>query len=242
VSGILIALTSQYALTYIGKVTGRAIAHSRLTAEKRREQLIEVAVELFSRKGFKGTTTREIAAAAGVTEAIIFRHFETKEQLYTAIIDQKVSSAGRASWLAAVRRAMKNDDDEAVIRQLVGAIIQMHKDNSQFERFMAYAALEGNETALLHMRQVTASIVDEFRSYFQRRQEQGQLCPVGPDAALMAIAGMAQNYALGKYVHGHKDFCISDAQALESFTRIAMYGLAIGQVRPGHLKKTGAKR
>jgi TetR/AcrR family transcriptional regulator len=34
---------------------------------------------LFSKKGFRGTTTKEIAQAAGVSEAIIFRHFETKE-------------------------------------------------------------------------------------------------------------------------------------------------------------------
>ena len=68
---------------------------TRLSAGERREQLIQVAVDLFSRKGFKGTTTREIAAAAGVTEAIIFRHFETKEQLYTAIIDRRLNSGRR---------------------------------------------------------------------------------------------------------------------------------------------------
>jgi len=46
-----------------------------------------------------------------------------------------------------------------------------------------------------------------------------------PDVALTAIAGMAQNYALGKYVHELKEQCLSDEQAVESFTRIAMDGL-----------------
>ena len=56
----------------------------RLTAPDRRRQLIEAAMDLFSRKGFAGTTTKEIALAAGVSEAIIFRHFATKRDLYTA--------------------------------------------------------------------------------------------------------------------------------------------------------------
>jgi TetR/AcrR family transcriptional regulator len=58
----------------------------RMAAEDRREQIIEVAVRLFSQKGFRGATTREIATAAGVNEAIIFRHFSTKSDLYAAII------------------------------------------------------------------------------------------------------------------------------------------------------------
>lgn len=199
----------------------------RLSAGKRREQLIQVAADLFSRKGFNGTTTREIAAAAGVTEAIIFRHFETKEQLYTAIIDRRLKSPDTAEWVAGLRAAMDRDDDEAVIRQLINAIILAHKNDPKFERLMLYAALEGNGIALRHMRQVAASIVDLYRKYFLRRQKQGCLRPCVPDAALMAIVGMARSYALGKYVHEIKEQCLSDEQALESFTRIAMDGLRV---------------
>ena len=203
----------------------------RLSAGERREQLIQVAVDLFSRKGFNGTTTREIAAAAGVTEAIIFRHFETKEQLYTAIIDQKVNSPITAEWIADLRTAMNRDDDEAVIRQLIRAIILTHKTDPKFERLMLYAALEGNEIALLYMRQMTGAIVDEFRNYFARRQDQGCLYPLGPEAALIAIVGMARSFALGKYVHALKEHCLSDEQALDSFTQIAMNGLCMKEAR-----------
>ena len=60
-----------------------------MAGEKRRLQILSVAVRLFSQRGFRGTTTKEIAHAAGVSEAIIFRHFATKDDLYTAIIDLK---------------------------------------------------------------------------------------------------------------------------------------------------------
>ena len=61
----------------------------RLTAPDRRRQLIEAAMDLFSRKGFAGTTTKEIALAAGVSEAIIFRHFATKDDLYWEVLSAK---------------------------------------------------------------------------------------------------------------------------------------------------------
>ena len=209
----------------------------RLPADKRREQLIHVAVDLFSRKGFKGTTTKEIATAAGVTEAIIFRHFQTKEDLYTAIIDHKIYSPEAAGWIAGLQSAMDRDNDEAVIRELITAVIATHRIDPRFERVMIYAALEGNEIALMYMRQVTACIVDQFRCYFSRRQKQGSLSAVSPDAALMAIVGMAKHYALNKYVHGLEEQCLSDEQAIESFTRIAMNGYCITG-RPGRLERT----
>ncbi len=58
----------------------------RLPKTERRKQIIEVAMDLFASKGFKGATTRATAEAAGVSEALIFRHFATKEKLYDAII------------------------------------------------------------------------------------------------------------------------------------------------------------
>jgi len=70
--------------------TGRAPA-TRMAAVDRRQQIVSVASELFSKNGFNGTTTKEIADRAGVSEAIIFRHFPTKQALYSAIIDFKTA-------------------------------------------------------------------------------------------------------------------------------------------------------
>ncbi|RXL62837.1 TetR/AcrR family transcriptional regulator, partial [Citrobacter sp. AAK_AS5] len=62
-------------------------APQRLSAPDRQQQLLAAALQVFSRKGFKGATTREIAGAAGVTEAIIFQHFPSKEALYSAVLE-----------------------------------------------------------------------------------------------------------------------------------------------------------
>jgi AcrR family transcriptional regulator len=49
----------------------------RIPAEERRQQILELATELFARQGYQGTTTRQIAQQVHVNEAIIFRHFPT---------------------------------------------------------------------------------------------------------------------------------------------------------------------
>ncbi len=67
---------------------------SRLSAEERRREIVRIAVRIFSQRGFRGTTTKEIAHAVGVSEAIIFRHFATKEELYRAIIDHVACEGG----------------------------------------------------------------------------------------------------------------------------------------------------
>jgi AcrR family transcriptional regulator len=58
---------------------------SKLSSEERRAAIIKAVKKVFAEKGFHGTTTRELAEAAGVSEALLFKHFPNKEALYTAM-------------------------------------------------------------------------------------------------------------------------------------------------------------
>ena len=59
----------------------------RLTAEARREAIVDAVRDVFAEKGFDGTTTRELAKAAGVSEALLYKHFPSKESLYAAMLE-----------------------------------------------------------------------------------------------------------------------------------------------------------
>src|SRR5436305_3719371 len=72
---------------------------SKLSAQERREAIIKAVRRAFAEKGFHGTTTRELAEAAGVSEALLFKHFPSKEALYTAMHSsccQQAAGEGRA--------------------------------------------------------------------------------------------------------------------------------------------------
>src|SRR5436309_197657 len=58
---------------------------TKLSGEERREAIIMAVRKVFAAKGFHGTTTRELAEAAGVSEALLFKHFPSKESLYAAM-------------------------------------------------------------------------------------------------------------------------------------------------------------
>src|SRR5262249_7042548 len=59
---------------------------NRLDSDERRKAIVAAAIPLFARRGFAGTTTRELAEAAGISEALLFRHFPSKQLLYREIL------------------------------------------------------------------------------------------------------------------------------------------------------------
>ena len=61
---------------------------ARMRAEDRRRQLLEVAAELFAERGFRATTTADLADAAGITEPVLYRHFKSKRDLFITLLDQ----------------------------------------------------------------------------------------------------------------------------------------------------------
>ena len=78
-----------------------SVAPTRMPAAERRHELIEVAIRVFSEGSYRGTTTAEIARAAGISEPILYRHFSSKRELYLAALDH-VWSKAKAAWEAAL--------------------------------------------------------------------------------------------------------------------------------------------
>ncbi|MCL4784002.1 MAG: TetR/AcrR family transcriptional regulator [Bryobacterales bacterium] len=61
-------------------------SNPKMSSEDRRKSILQVAKELFARKGFLGVTTRELAGALGVTEPVLYEHFPSKRTLYDEIL------------------------------------------------------------------------------------------------------------------------------------------------------------
>ncbi len=60
----------------------------RLPRAQRREQILTAATEAFARSGFAATSLEDIAAEAGITRVILYRHFDSKTDLYQAVLDR----------------------------------------------------------------------------------------------------------------------------------------------------------
>ena len=60
----------------------------RLPASARREQILDVSVQVFARNGFHSTSMNDVAEAAGVTKPVLYQHFDSKQDLYLALLDE----------------------------------------------------------------------------------------------------------------------------------------------------------
>jgi AcrR family transcriptional regulator len=79
------------------------------TASERREALVEAAVAAFAEHGFHGTPTTEIAKAAGISQAYLFRLFPTKSELYVAAVERSYQHLGDTMRAAAEDESAPGD-------------------------------------------------------------------------------------------------------------------------------------
>jgi AcrR family transcriptional regulator len=123
----------------------------RITAEARnatRERIIKVAAKLFAKKGWDSTTTRGIAAAAGIANGTLFNYFDSKE----AIVAELISEA-----LAQAQQEILKRDDETLEEELFTFIWTELSSLREYRKFLAQAA----ETILSPLRRYTQESAGE---------------------------------------------------------------------------------
>ena len=207
-----------------------------MAATDRKHQLLETALDVFSRRGFEGATTKEIAAAAGVAEAVIFRHFPTKQALYTEVLDYKLQSGALSPWLADIQACMDRDDDEGLFRTILSHMLESFREGARFERMMLFAALEGHELALAHLRQHAQPFFESLNNYVGRRHAAGALRAAKPQHILITLFGMVHHYGQMTQMFGFPE-AGSDEEMAEAFVSILMDG-----VRPRCAAEVGSRK
>jgi TetR/AcrR family transcriptional regulator len=208
-----------------GLMMNENASHTRMTAAERQRQLLEVAMSAFSRRGFKGTTTKEIAAAAGVAEAVIFQHFPSKEALYSAVLESHLATAEEPRWIEEISGCMERNDDEGVFQSFILRILGSYRHDPMINRVILFAALEGHEQGLARMRKQFAPIFERFVEYIARRQREGGLKDCDPQTIMVSLGGVAHQYGLIAQIFRAPVPDVSDEEMARSFTRILLHGL-----------------
>ena len=178
----------------------------RMAGDERRMQILQCAVHLFSQRGFRGTTTKEIAQAAGISEAMVFRHFATKEELYTAILDHKACSGTAYSPCDLVARAVSEKDDRAVFEMLALNVLNIHDEDPHFHRLLLHAALEGHELAAMFWERNVRPVYEYLGDYLRTRQREGAMVD-RPHVVVRAFVGMIIHHSLNNTLWDQKRTC-----------------------------------
>ena len=204
---------------------------NRMSAPERRAQIIDAAIALFGRHGFKGTTTKSLAQASGVSEATIFKHFPTKNDLYAAAFERR-TGVGTEQLIAELQDYVERGEDERMLRTLIRAIFYGYEHDRDLHRMLQYAWLEQEpaENQRLFEQMQSYPLFVFLRKYVQRRQAEGAFSPESTNLLAAALTGLPVHEAIRRKLYG-LDTGFSDDMVVEGYARLLLDGLRVRSPR-----------
>jgi AcrR family transcriptional regulator len=193
-------------------------------------KILAVAMDLFARRGFKGTTTAEIARQAGVNEAIIFRHFPAKDDLYSAILNAKIENESTRVIIEAAECECLPVVDAL---KLVGErFFQACKNDPIFLRLYYFSALEGHELASSFYEKFASRLNALVAKLIERGIRDGVIREVDPDIAARCYIGSLRSHLLVMELFPSFEEKTDKEAILRGFTDIFLRGVGIESRAP----------
>jgi TetR/AcrR family transcriptional regulator, transcriptional repressor of aconitase len=136
----------------------------RMTGDLRRQLILGAAKRCFARNGFAGTTTKSVAAAASISEALLFKHFPTKSALYAEILAEECEADPAMHWLLGLEPSTETLVIlmRAIVQHFLHASDAPDQEEAQRLRLMISSQLDDGEFARL----IYGKIADWFSSVF----------------------------------------------------------------------------
>ena len=175
----------------------------RLPADQRKASIVDAAIALFARAGFSGTTTKAIAQAAGISEATMFQHFATKEELYVAAFNSRTAEQ-TTPFVARLQEHADRGEDEQLVEAIVRAMFSGFERDRDMQRMLLFAWLEQDRAAnnSLWHRIEHYALFDFLRGYIARRQAEGLFRPGDPDLLTLMLIAFPVHHATRVKLYG----------------------------------------
>jgi len=195
-----------------------------LSSSERRAQILGEATRVFAQRGFEGTTSAALARSCGVSEALLYKLFQTKKQLFTAMIEHKL-----ASW-----EPLRVDPETErplleILTRLVRQVFERVAADPDFVRLLRYSELQESEFKRTFHEARGRRLVDELSALFAHRAEQGELrADLDPTLSATSFLCSTWHYAAGVKVFGHGDLYpdADDEQVAQFIASLYARGLA----------------
>ncbi|MBO8170283.1 MAG: TetR/AcrR family transcriptional regulator [Bacillaceae bacterium] len=185
------------------------------------QKILQSAVKIFSQKGFSGSTTREIAREAGVSEATIFRYFETKKDLLLALI-----SPSMVKSITDLFVDMDGESEENVLKNFLKRNAEAIKDNQDLLKIILYEALFHPEIKEIIFKEIVQKKTRLLESYFEQQKRDGQFKDIDSKTATQTLIGMLIGFQLFKYAFPSQDTNPKqENDILDDIIRIFLYGM-----------------
>jgi len=178
----------------------------RLSAEERRASIIEAAKHLFARSGFHGVSIDEIVREVGVSPAILYRHFKSKDELYEAVLHE--FSCTRESYVETV--VADDIGFEQVLRGMTRVFVNSIVNQPDLLKMEMHSHLEGNIASQEFFLNRWKSFTDYIEYNLTELINQGKIKPMNVEAAALIYQGMIREVLLLK--------CLNSTERLTNMT------------------------
>jgi AcrR family transcriptional regulator len=152
-----------------------------MTSDLRRELILSAAKRCFARNGFAGTTTKSVAAAASISEGLLFKHFPTKSALYAEILAEECEADPALHELLGLEPS--TETLVILVRGMVGHFLHVSdapdQEEAQRLRLMVSSHLDDGEFARLLFEKISHLIGPVFTASLARAVEAGDASKVG---------------------------------------------------------------
>jgi len=182
----------------------------RLSAEQRRASIITVAKRLFAHSGFHGVSIDEIVSKVGVSPAILYRHFKSKEALYQSVLQE--FSATRESYVETV---VANDTSfEQVLRGMTRVFVDSIMHHPDMLKMEMHSQLDGSEASQAFFLNRWKSFTDYIEFNLTELQSQGKIDKINAPAAALMYQGIIREVLLIKCMQPEDRFSETPVNAL----------------------------
>lgn len=181
------------------------------------ERIIEAAVQLFSRQGFAGTSTHEIARLAGVSEVTLFRHFPRKRDLFWAATESRLR---RLRISKELRGRLENDENpRTALPGIVALLVETVQHQPEMVRLLYLSLFELDHGAERVLRTHLAPLFQPVREYLSRCASKGLVRDLEPGVAALGLAAsVAAHQSLRQVVANDEIPYATTDEAIEAYT------------------------
>ena len=206
----------------------------RLTAQPRRdrpstriqrdktEKILDAALDVFSRFGFRGSTLDQIAERAGLSKPNLLYYYSGKEEIHRELLTRLLDA-----WLAPLKALDPEGDPISEITLYVRRKLEMSRDFPRESRLFANEIIQGAPVIEEFLRGDLRMLVDHAAEILESWSRDGRIAPVNARHLIFSIWATTQHYAdfesQIRLVLGRDDIAFEDAAAhLEALYRRAL--------------------
>lgn len=171
-----------------------ALLHMTEKQNDRSAQIIEQATRLFSQDGYKKVTIRQLAVACGITDAALYKHFASKEAIYTAVLE---AVEARLADQEVLDKIAEETNVESLLKRLAEHILQFFTEHADLYRLLLYSALEGHERASHVFGMIRGRYLRFLIEQLNRMLETGEIVESNTEITSRCFVGMVFDCAMG---------------------------------------------